>query len=74
MLEFLKSNGWVPMPNMPDFMVESSGDRCIDLTGDYGFAWELLRISEGTLFTTGKGVEGDTLEELKEALNAAAAR
>ena len=57
---YLRANGWAR--NGADY-VDAAGDRRIDVSGDYGYAWELERfdIAAARWVTA---AEGDTLAEL----------
>ncbi len=66
--DYLKDDGWKAY-SPADRFISSDGDRAVDLSGDFGYAWELYRIADDGLLYVQPGAEGDTLEELQAALH-----
>lgn len=72
----LQQSGWVLTEGFLQYITNPSGDYRIDLSGDYGYVWELDRFSDSDVdgVALGRwestGMSGDTVEELVEALGA----
>jgi hypothetical protein len=69
--EYLISLGWKPFR---DGFIDKGSERYLDLSGDYGFVWDLHRFTDGDINGVAVGrfesyCEGDTLAELQEVLN-----
>jgi hypothetical protein len=67
---FFTHNGWT---RYEAGWINPAGDRYVDVSGDYGYAWELKHFSDGDIdgVATARWVteaEGDTVAELEAAL------
>jgi len=69
--EYLLSQGWKPSQ---DGFIDRWGDRYVDLSGTYGYTWELRKFTDSDIDGVAVGrwigcdIEGDTLAELQEVL------
>jgi len=75
---YLKRNGWT---RYGAGFQNHAGDRYVDLSGDYGFAWELNAFEDGDdadgvarVMWVSTHLAGDTLAELAAALAPAACK